>query len=81
MGNNIRIMHKLQLKSYTTSIVLHCCSAQLVIMIIIIIYSFVCYFSKLEYIAHHKAKNKTQSKQTSASMHTRTHARAHARKF
>ena len=39
-------------------------------IIIVIMYSFRCYFSKLEHIAHYKAKNQTQSKQTSASTRT-----------
>jgi len=34
----------------------------MLIIIIIIKYSFMCYFSKLEHIAHYKAKNKTAVK-------------------
>ena len=47
-------------------------------LIIIIMYSFMCHFSKVKHIAHYKAKNKTQSKQTSESMQMCTHARTHA---
>ena len=43
-------------------------------------YSFMCYFSKLEHIAHYKAKNQNTVKQTCASaracMQACTHARA-----
>ena len=42
-------------------------------IIIVIMYPFRCYFSKLEHIAHYKAKNQTQSKQTSASTCTHAH--------
>ena len=52
-------------------------------VIIIIMYSCMCYFYKMENIAHCKAKNPKQSKQTRAcarahKQHT-THARTHAR--
>ena len=33
-----------------------------------------CYFSKLEHIAHYKANNRTQSEQTSVRMHTQIQA-------
>ena len=51
--------------------------AKELIIIIIIMYSFMCYFSKLQLIAHYKAKNKTQSQQNFR-VHSRTHARTHA---
>ena len=41
-------------------------------------YSFMCYFSRLEHIAHCKAKTKTQSKHTSASVCTYTLMHTHA---
>ena len=43
---------------------------------IIIMYSFICCFTKLEHIAHYKAKDK-QSKQISARTHTHTHTHTH----
>ena len=43
-------------------------------LIITIIYSFMCYFSKQEHITHYKAKNKTLPKQTSVSTHTHNYA-------
>ena len=45
--------------------------------IIIIMYLFMCHFSKLEHVACHKAKNKVQSKQMFVSIHTYTHMHAH----
>ena len=49
------------------------------LVIIIMMYSIMCCFFKLEQIAHYKPKNKTQSKQTSASTHTHMYTRMHAR--
>ena len=46
-------------------------------LIIVIMYSFMCYFSKMEHTAHCKAKSKTQSQQTSTSTHTCGHTRGH----
>ena len=42
----------------------------MMIMLIIMVSSLMCYFSKLEHIAHYKAKNKIHSKQTFASTRT-----------
>ena len=48
-------------------------------LVIIVKPSFMCYFSKLEYIAHYKAKNQNTVKQSHSSMCADTHIHIHSR--
>ena len=72
-------VHFMFCSDHVPALDLECKVSRLVFYLIIIKSSFMCYFFKLEYIAHYKAKNKIQSKQTSSStrMHTHTHTHTH----